>query len=143
MWTEIEKYHPLFESAVLNVSDGEGYPYSVRCRPELDRPAGILRIDFAGGTDVQSGPASLLYHSHDQELWNQKIFLLRGRLEERGDGHVFRPEKFVSSIGTGGPLGTVRMVLGVRKATAAYLHKRNLERPRVPWAEIADLKKES
>jgi hypothetical protein len=106
MWTEIEKYLPLFESAVLNASDREGYPYSVRCRPELDRPAGILRIDFAGGTNVQAGPASLLYHSHDEELWNQKIFLLRGRVEETGDGQVFRPEKFVPSIGTeGDPLG--------------------------------------
>jgi hypothetical protein len=143
MWTEIEKYLPLFESAVLNASDGDGYPYSVRCRPEPDRPAGILRIDFAGGTIVQAGPASLLYHSHDEELWNQKIFLLRGRLEERGGGHVFRPEKFVPSIGTGGPLGTVRMVLGVRKATAAYLKKRNLVRPRIPWAEVAALKKEA
>jgi len=142
MWTEIEKYLPLFESAVLNASDGEGYPYSVRCRPELDRPAGILRIDFTGGTNIPAGPANLLYHSHDEELGNQKIVLRRGRLEERGDGHVFRPEKFVPSIGTGGPLGTVRMVLGVRKA-AAYLKRRNLERPRIPWAEIADLKEGS
>jgi hypothetical protein len=143
MWTEIEKYLPLFESAVLSATDGEGYPYSVRCRPEQDRPAGILRIDLAGGTNVQAGPASLLYHSHDEELWNQKIFLLRGRLEETDEGHVFRPEKFIPSIGTGGALGTVRMVLGVRKATAAYLSKRTLERPRIPWAEIADLKVES
>jgi hypothetical protein len=143
MWTEIEKYLPLFESAVLNASDGEGYPYSVRCRPELDRPAGILRIDFAGGTNVQAGPASLLYHSHDEELWNQKIFLLRGRVEETGDGQVFRPEKFVPSIGTGGPLGTVRMILGVRKASAAYLKKRNLERPRIPWGQIAAVKEEA
>jgi hypothetical protein len=143
MWPEIEQYLPLFESAVLSASDGEGYPYSVRCRPEQDRPEGILRIDLAGGTNVQAGPASLLYHSHDEELWNQKIFLLRGRLEETSEGHVFRPEKFIPSIGIGGPLGTVRMVLGVRKATAAYLSKRNLERPRIPWAEIADLKEES
>jgi len=143
MWAEIEKYLPLFESAVLNASDGEGYPYSVRCHPEQDRPAGILRIDLSEGTNVQAGPASLLYHSHDEELWNQKIFLLRGRLEESGDGHVFRPEKFVPSIGTGGPLGTVRMVFGVRKATAAYLKKRSLERPRIPWAEIAALKDEA
>ena len=141
MWAEIEKYLPLFESAVLNTSDGEGYPYSVRCRPVPDRPAGILRIDLSSGTEVQPGPASLLYHSHDEELWNQKIFLLRGRLEEMGDGHVFRPEKFVPSIGTGGPLGTVRMVLGVRKATAAYLGKRNLVRPRIPWAEVEAAKK--
>jgi len=122
MWTEIEKYLPLFESAVLSATDGEGYPYSVRCRPEQDRPAGTLRIDLAGGTNVQAGPASLLYHSHDEELWT---------------------EKFIPSVGIGGPLGTVRMVLGVRKATAAYLNKRNLERPRIPWAEIADLKEEA
>lgn len=143
MWTEIEKYLPLFESAVLNTSDGEGYPYNVRCRPELDRPAGSLRIDLARGTNVQAGPASLLFHSHDEELWNQKIFLLRGRLEETRDGHVFRPEKFVPSMGIGGPLGMVRMVLGVRKAAAAYLKRRNLERPRIPWAEIEALKEES
>ena len=142
MWDEIEKYLPQFESAVLNARDGEGYPYSVRCRPEQDRPAGTLRIDLAGGTNVQAGPASLLYHSHDEKLWNQKIFLLRGMLEETGDGHVFRPEKFVPSIGTAGPLGAVSIVLGMRKATAGYLNRRNLVRPRIPWAEVADLKKE-
>jgi hypothetical protein len=143
MWTEIEKYFPLFESAVLNTSDGEGYPYSVRCHPEQDRPAGVLRIDLAGTTNVQAGPASLLFHSHDEKLWNQKIFLLRWRLEETSDGHVFRPQKLVPSIGIGGPLGSVRMVLGVRKAAAAYLNRRNLVRPRIPWAEIAALKEES
>jgi hypothetical protein len=142
MWAEIEKYLPLFESAVLNARDDEGYPYSVRCRPEPDRQAGILRIDLAGGMNVQAGHASLLYHSHDEKLWNQKIFLLRGKLEETGDGHVFRPEKFVPSIGTGGPLGTVRMVLGMRQATAGYLNRRNLVRPRIPWTEIAAVKEE-
>jgi hypothetical protein len=143
MWTEIEKYVPFFESAVLNASDGDGYPYSVRCRPEQDRPAGIFRIDLAGVTNIQAGPASLLYHSHDEELWNQKIFLLRGRLEKMDHGHVFRPEKFVPSIGTGGPLGTVNMVLGMRKTTAKYLKNRNLKRPRIPWAEVAALKEEA
>jgi hypothetical protein len=143
MWTEIEKHLPQFESAVLNARDGEGYPYSVRCRPELDRPAGIIRIDISDGTNLRPGPASLLCHSHDEELWDQKIFLLRGSLEETDDGPVFRPEKFVPSIGTGGPLGTVRMILGVRKATSAYLKKRNLKRPRIPWPEIADLKEEA
>ena len=143
MWAEIEKYLPLFESAVLNARDGEGYPYSVRCHPEQDRPAENFRIDLSEETDVQAGPASLLLHSHDEKLWNQKIFLLRGRLEEADDGHVFRPEKFVPSIGTGGPLGTVRMILGVRKAAAAYLNRRNLVRPKIPWAEVEAAKKEA
>jgi len=142
MWAEIEKYLPLFESAVLNAGDGEGCPYSIRCRPELDRPAEILRLDLAEGTNVQAGPASLLFHSHDEKLWNQKIFLLRGRLEAAGDGHVFRPEKFVPSIGTGGPLGTMHMILGVRKASATYLNRRNLVRPSIPWAEIEAVKEE-
>jgi hypothetical protein len=143
MWAEIEKYLPLFDNAVLNARDGEGYPYSVRCHPELDRPAEIFRIDLSGGTNVQAGPASLLFHSHDEELWNQRIFLLRGRLEGADDGHVFRPEKFVPSIGTGGPLGTVRMILGVRKASAAYLNRRKLVRPRIPWDELEAAKKEA
>ena len=143
MWAEIEKYLPLFESAVLNTADGEGYPYSIRCRPELDRPAEIFRIDLPGETDVQAGPASLLFHNHDEELWNQKIFLLRGRLEETDDGHTFTPEKFVPSIGTGGLLGTVHMIRSVRRASAGYLGRRNLVRPRIPWDEIEALKKEA
>jgi len=40
MWDEIEKYLPVFESAVLNVADAEGYPYSVRCRPRPTVPPG-------------------------------------------------------------------------------------------------------
>jgi hypothetical protein len=143
MWAEIEKYLPLFESAVLNASDGEGYPYSVRCHPEPDRPAEVLRLDLAEDVSVGPGPASLLFHSHDENLWNQKIFLLRGRLEETDDGHVFRLEKFVPSMGIGGPLGMVRTVLGMRKATAGYLDRRNLVRPRIPWAEIEVLKEEA
>jgi hypothetical protein len=35
------------------------------------------------------------------------------------------------------------MILGVRKASAAYLKKRNLERPRIPWGQIAAVKEEA
>ncbi len=143
MWAEIEKHLPMFETAVLNARDDEGYPYSVRCRPEQDRPAGILRLDLAEGVNVRPGPASLLCHSHDEELWNQKILLLRGRLEEAKEGYAFRPEKFIPSLGIGGPVGMLRTVIGARKAAAAYLKKRGLERPRIPWAEVEAVKEES
>jgi len=142
MWTEIERYLPRFESAVLNVRDGDGYPYSIRCRPEQDRQAGILRLDLAEGTIVGLGPASLLCHSHDEGLWNQKIFLLRGRVEAEEKGYAFRPEKFIPSIGTGGIRGTLSLMTGARKATAAYLRKRGLDRPGIPWTEVAAVKKE-
>src|SRR5215210_1069990 len=120
MWTEIEKNLPKFETGVLNVTDPDGYPFSLRCRPEQDPSAGVLRLDFAAGEAIQPGPASLLYHSHDEELWNQKVFLLRGRLEGAGDVWAFRPERV---IGGSGLLNMVRMLIGVRKSTTAYLKK--------------------
>ena len=113
MWAETEKNLPQFETAVLNVSDQDGYPYSVRCRTAQNRRAGVLRLDLAEGVNVR--PSQLCY-SHDEALWNQKIFLLRGRLEGVGDGLVFRPEKFIPSIGTGGMTGVVRMLIGARRA---------------------------
>ena len=140
MWAEIEKYLPMFESAVLNVRDSEGYPYSVRCRAEQDRSAGVLRLDLAAGAAIRLGLGSLLFHSHDEELWNQKVFILRGRLQGEPGEWVFRPEKFIPSLGTVGIRGTARFLFDVRKSTAAYLKKRNLPRPRIPWEEIEAIK---
>ena len=140
MWAEIEKYLPMFESAVLNVRDSEGYPYSVRCRAEQDRSAGILWLDLAAGAAIRPGLGSLLFHSHDEELWNQKVFILRGRLQGDPGEWVFRPEKFIPSLGTVGIRGTARFLFDVRKSTAAYLKKRNLPRPRIPWEEIEAIK---
>ncbi len=44
------------------------------------------------------------------------------------------------SIGIGSALGVVRAVVGMRRAAAAYLQKRGLPRPRVPWREIEAVK---
>ena len=143
MWAEIEKYLPMFESTVLNVRDSEGYPYSVRCRAEQDRSAGVLRLDLAAGEAIRPGLASLLSHSHDEEVWNQKIFILRGRLQGEEGGWVFMPEKFIPSLGTVGTRGMARFFFGVRKSAAAYLKKRNLPRPRIPWGEIGAVKEQA
>ena len=140
MWAEIEKYLPMFESAVLNVRDSEGYPYSVRCRAEQDRSAGVLRLDLAAGAAIRPGLGSLLFHSHDEQLWNQKVFILRGRLQGEPGEWVFRPEKFIPSLGTVGIWGMARFLFDVRKSTAAYLKKHNLPRPRIPWEEIEAIK---
>lgn len=58
---------------MLNATDPDGRPYSVRCRPRPDSSAGVLRLDLARGGEIQPGPASLLCHTHDEELWNQKV----------------------------------------------------------------------
>lgn len=142
MWDDIEKYLPMFESAVVNVADAEGYPYSVRCRLESDRPAaGVLRLERTMEDELKAGEASILCHSHDDKTWNQKIFVLRGNLEESEDGWDFRPEKFVPSIGTGSAIGTMRLLMRMRSNTRSYLEKRNLPRPSIAWDEIEAVKK--
>lgn len=80
MWGEIVNHLPSFESAVLTGLDGEGYPYSVRCRPYTDPVRRVLRMRLPDGTPVQPGPASLLCHKHDESMWNLKSFLVRGEL---------------------------------------------------------------
>lgn len=140
MWDKIEKYLPMFESAVLNFADPEGYPYGVRCRPVFDREASVLRLEATETTALRAASASILCHSHDENTWNQKIFVLRGSLEEDEGGWVFRPEKFVPSLGTGSALDMARALIGLRRSAAAYLEKRSLSRPRIPWQEIQDVK---
>jgi len=137
VWAEIEKNLAAFETGVLSAADHDGHPYSVRCRPRPDSSAGVIRLDLGGGGAVRPGPASLLLHSHDEELWNQKVSLILGRLEGAGDGLVFRPERPVGGMGV---RAAARMLIGARRSTAAYLKKRGLERPRIPWDEVEEAK---
>jgi len=137
VWSEIEKSLAGFETGVLNARDPDGHPYSVRCRARQDRGAGVLRLDVDGAIEILPGPASLLFHSHDEQLWNQKVFLMLGRLEGAGHERVFRPERPVGGMGF---RAAARMLLGARRTTAGYLKKRGLARPRIPWDEVEALK---
>ena len=84
---------------------------------------------------LQPGPASLMSHSHNEQLWNLQGFLVRGTLETDGGELVFRPARFV--VTAGGGLGDlVRLLRGTRRAASDYLRWRNMHRPRVPWDKI-------
>lgn len=141
MWPELARLFPEFESAVLTGRDADGYPFSVRCRPLPDRAAQALRVQVGPAVPIQPGPASLLCHRHDERLWNQKSFLLRGVLESDGDAWQFRPRQLVPGVGLGGPLTFVRFVREARRAAARYLATRGLVRPRIPWAEVDAVKR--
>ena len=131
-----------FDDAVLTGSDAEGYPYSVRCLPTPDRSAGLLELDLGpAGAALAPGPASLLCHEHDEGLWNQKAFVVRGRLDRDAEGGwAFVPERFVPGVGIGGMRGMARFLIGARRSAGAYLRKRGLARPRVPWEELGAIK---
>jgi hypothetical protein len=95
MWDEIAKHLPSFESAVLTGLGGEGYPYSVLCRPYTDPVRQVLRMRLPAGIALQPGPASLLCHMHDENMWNLKSFLVRGDLSRDARGWSLRPQRFV------------------------------------------------
>jgi hypothetical protein len=140
MWAEISEHLPDFESAVVTGVDSGGYPYSVRCRTTLDVGARTLQPEMPPDTPIRPGPASLLCHRHDEDLWNLKSFLVRGTLSPEGRGWSFRPERFIPGAGIGGPMGMVRFVVGSRRNVRRYLKRRGLARPRIPWKEYEAIK---
>ena len=140
MWDEIVEHLPDFKSAVLTGLDAGGYPYSVRCRPYADPVRRVLRMRLPASIAVRSGPASLLCHGHDENLWNLKSFLVRGELSRDARGWSLRPLRFVPGAGIGGPIGVLRFLTGSRRTAGRYLERRELPRPRVPWEEINAIK---
>ena len=140
MWPDLLKRLAEYPSAVLSGRDAEGYPFSVRCHPEPDQAAHVLRVRVAPGLPLQAGPASLLCHSHDAQLWNQRSFLLRGRLERTGEDWVFRPGQMITGLGYGGLPAILRFAIGARRQAARYLAARGLPRPAIPWADVAAIK---
>jgi len=140
VWDEIDRLLPDFESAVLTSLDAEGYPYGVRVLPRADPTGRVIRVPLPAHAPVQAGPASLLWHSHDDDLWNLRSFLVRGVLRREGEGWAFEPRALVPGAGVGGPVGLVRFVRGSRQNAERYLKKRGLARPSIPWTKINEIK---
>ncbi len=94
------------------------------------------RVAVPDDVAVAAGPAGLLVHRHDQQLWGMHNANVRGRLEHRDGGWVLRPEQVVEPTARlHARLGdNVRTVRSCRAATVRYLGRRNLPRPRIPWA---------
>ena len=140
MWDKIFRLLPGFEDAVLTGLDAEGYPYGVRVRPRADPIGQVLRVPLPDYATVQAGPASLLCHAHDEDLWNLRSFLVRGVLRREEGIWAFEPRAFVPGAGVGGPMGLVRFVRGSRQNAERYLKKRGLARPSIPWNRINEIK---
>ena len=136
MWAEIRRYLRKYPSAVLTGLDAAGRPFSIRCRPELDESAGVLRIALPRTADLAAGPASILCHSHNLFLWKLRSFLVRGSIELVDRLCLFRPARFVPGIGVGGLPGMIRFATSKRRTAKHYLDRRGLSRPEIPWAQL-------
>jgi hypothetical protein len=135
MWPNIRKSSALFTSAVITGLDAEGYPFSIRCVPVLDDTQQVIRIAAPTGASIQPGQVSLLFHQHDQQLWNLKMFQVLGRLELSAEEWVLRPERTIPS-GEQSIWQDLMMIVDARRAAKQYLVKRGLARPRIPWDRI-------
>jgi hypothetical protein len=140
VWDEIVRLLPDFEDAVLTGLDAEGYPYGVRVRPWADSTGRVIRVPLPAYASIQDGPASLLCHAHDEDLWNLRSFLVRGVLRREEGIWALEPRAFVPGAGVGGPMGLVRFVRGSRQNAERYLKKRGLARPSIPWNRINEIK---
>jgi hypothetical protein len=137
MWAEVRRHLRGFSSPILTAVDGEDYPVSVRCTPQLDETAQVLRVSLPGWTGIKPGAASLLCHSHNNLLWDLRSFMLRGTLEPAGgETWLFRPTRLVLGIGMDGLPGMVRFALAKRRAARRYLERRGLARPKIDWAQL-------
>jgi hypothetical protein len=143
MWDEIVGHLPEFSGAVLTGCDAEGYPFSVRCHPTPDASRLVLRLSAPPSVPIRSGPASLLCHKHDEWLWHQRSFLVRGKLERESETWIFIPERYVAGVGYGGVQGQVRFIIGARHAARRYLAVRRLPRPNIPWDEMEEIKRQA
>src|SRR6266545_4801092 len=139
MWGEIVKRLPRFPSAVLTGLDASGDAVSVRCQPTVDHQAQVLRVLVPDGLGIVPGPAGLLCHRHDDQLWGLKSFLLRGSLEPADHDWVFHPHQLVRGLDTT-PLSNLRLLRNSRRTAKRYLAARGLARPTIPWEHYAQLK---
>lgn len=136
MWTDIIKHLPNFDSAVLSGVDANNYPFSLRCVPQPDPTRQLLAIQIPAYAPIRPGPASLLYHFHDEKLQNLKSFEVTGALEQEPDGWVFRPGRFIPGMGLGGAWGMLKFIRNSSRATNRYLAQRGLARPKVDWQHV-------
>jgi hypothetical protein len=142
MWTQITRYLPEFDTAVLGGFGQDGRPFSLRGRV-LIADTNLLRLLIPADTPLVCGPACLTCHRHDERLWNLKSFAVRGMLERDEKGWLMHPEQFIPGAGIGGVLSYVRFLRDGRRTTKRYLQKRGLARPQVPWDEWSDMFKQA
>ncbi|MFD7306709.1 pyridoxamine 5'-phosphate oxidase family protein [Promicromonospora sp. NPDC059942] len=120
-----------FTSGVLARLDDDGLPTLDRVVPE-PADGGLL----VPGVEARPGPASLLFHRHDEQLAGNRSLVVLGELIEGTGGLVFRPDRVVDGVRTAGLLTPFRFVRGLRARAQAYLDRRGLARPVVAWDEL-------
>jgi hypothetical protein len=133
MWAEAAREIGKFSGGVLTALDARGFPLSVRQNSlAYDAATGTLPVKLPESLGAMEGPANLLCHSHNEQLWDMRMASIKGRLERRDGGWLFVTTAFK-------PASTLDQIRSFRRSADAYLDKRGLPRPVVNFAAIAEL----
>ena len=124
---------------VLNWTDREGYPASARVDVRVD--GGKVHIDMPAGVTFNEGAASLMAHYMNERLWDLKSVVFRGALAPgEGSTWTFTPTKQVGS-GRMGLRDGIALMRGATASANRYLDKRGMDRPKIAWDELKEMKK--
>ena len=135
MSAEAEKWGSKFSEGVVTALDSAGYPVSVRQTSlPYDAATGTMPLTMPEALDVVEGPASLLCHFHDEQLWNMSAIQLRGRIEKRDGKWLFVTTAFI-------PPSMLQLVKNVRAATRKYLADRGLVGDAAPVVNYAAIER--
>jgi hypothetical protein len=129
-YSEMIQRLPHYNSAVMSWLDAEGGPTSVRTI--LSPTSGeSLRVEYPP-PELRPGQASILCHSHNAKLWNQRSFIATGQVNNHESGWTFSPQRFVPGM-SGNPAAMIKFLHAARSTANNYLARRNLPRPTIPW----------
>ncbi|WP_433384279.1 pyridoxamine 5'-phosphate oxidase family protein [Actinoplanes sp. CA-142083] len=131
---------PAYASVVLSARDEAGGPTLTRTTVVAEGDA--WRVAVPEDVEVAAGPASLLVHRHDDQLWSLHNANVVGTLMADDKGWLLRPARLIEPGGRhraslADPIRTVR---DCRATTKRYLERRNLARPKIPWAAYRSLR---
>ena len=142
MWDEIVKQLQEYENAVLTIVNEDGYPFSIRCTPTPDSENQVLRLDLPNIESIKQGRAGLLWHKHNEQIFDMSSFGVRGSLQRDEKGWYVLPERHIPGAGLA-ITDLLNMVRDGRRTAKKYLAKRGLPRPKIPWKRMQALYKDN
>ena len=139
MWNDILDALEAYDSAVLTGFDAREFPFSMRMLPQADRQQRRIYLDVPAQSRIQPGKASLLMHSHNEQLWDMTQFLIRGTLVHSHNGWYFVPQQAQGSVSAPKGLDILRSIRRMRRSAGSFLKREGLPRPKVDWKAINEL----
>ena len=84
MWAKAAKWIGKFDEGVITALDADGYPVSVRQTGlPYDAPSGTMPVVLPEALGAVPGPANLLCHSHDDDLWSLRAIQVQAAPSSR------------------------------------------------------------